>query len=112
MATARWGKLVRWARTARSWRLPVTVLLGFREDVGAWTPQDKIMALALQEYEDSIHHSCGVPASIAFGDDNVERVEWKETMCHACASKESALNENKNRYPGQMWYPTWDAEER
>jgi len=110
MTTRRWGHFVTWAKTARSWRIPVTVLLGFRADTGRWLEQDRVMALALQQYEDSIH-SCGVPSSIGFGDDNVGRVEWKETICHACEAKEAAHNDNKNnQYPGQLFYPVWDAE--
>ena len=107
MATRRWGHLVSWARTARSWRLPVTVLLGFRKDDGRFVEQDKLMALALQQYEDSIH-SCGVPASKAFGDHNVGAVEWEETICHACAAKESAAENDKNPYPGKLLVPVWE----
>lgn len=108
MATRRWGHLAKWAKTARSWGIPITVLLGFREDNGRWTLQDRIMALALQEYEDSLH-TCGVPAGVAFGDENVGRVEWNETICHACESREAARNDNKNNeYPGQFFYPTWE----
>lgn len=83
------------------------MLLGFREDNGRWLEQDRVMALALQQYEDSIH-SCGVPSSVAFGDHNVGRVEWAETICHACEAKEAAFNDNKNPYPGQLFYPVWE----
>lgn len=107
MATRRWGHLASWARTARSWRLPITVLLGFREDTGRWVEQDRIMALALQQYEESFH-SCGVPASKAFGDENVGAVEWHETICHACEEKESTMQNDKNPYPGKVLYPVWE----
>lgn len=107
MATRRWAHLTGWARTARSWRLPITVLLGFREDTGRWTERDRLMALALQQHEDSVH-SCGVPSSVAFGDDNVGRVEWQETICHACESRESATSNDKNPYPGKVFYPAWE----
>jgi len=83
------------------------VLLGFREDNGRFVEQDKIMALALQQYEDSIH-ACGVPASKAFGDHNVGAVEWKTDICHACETKESAENDDKNPYPGKIRYPVWE----
>lgn len=108
MATRRWGHFATWAKTARSWRIPITVLLGFREDNGRWLEQDRVMALALQQHEDSIH-SCGVPSAVGFGDNNVGRVEWNETICHACEAKEAAFNDNKNnKYPGQMFYPSWE----
>lgn len=108
MTSKRWGHLVTWARAAQSWRVPITVLLGFREDTGRWVEQDRLMALALQEYEDSIH-SCGVPSSKGFGDSNLDTVQWKETICHACESRDSKIEESKqNQYPGQLFYPVWD----
>lgn len=66
------------------------------------------MAIALRVYEDSIHHTCGVPASVGFGDENVGRVEWEETQCHACAAHESAAEGDKTKYPGKILYPVWD----
>lgn len=109
MATKRWRHLVTQTRAARDWRIPVTVMLGYRDDNNRWNDQDKIMAVALRQYEDSIH-SCGVPGSVAFGDHNVGRVEWEEGQCHACASKEGAAESNKNNnYPGKVLLPVWDG---
>ena len=107
MTTSRWRHLITQTRAARDWRLPITVLLGHREDTGRWTDQDRIMAVALRQYEDSIH-TCGVPSSIAFGDDNVGRVEWEEKQCHACASHEEASKSGKNDYPGKVFVPIWE----
>lgn len=109
MTTRRWRNLVSHTRTARDWRIPVTVLLGYRKDDGKWTDQDLIMAVALREYEDSIH-SCGVPANVAFGDKNVGRVEWEESLCHACASLEETRKNDKNEYPGKILIPVWEED--
>lgn len=96
------------AKAARSWGVPITVLLGHRPADGQWVSRDSLVALALQQYEDSIH-SCGVPSAIAFGDHNIERVEWRETVCHACESKEAAITDKtRNEYPGKIIYPHWD----
>jgi len=106
MLTPQWGHLVTLQKTARSHGVPITVLLGHREPGGPWNQRDTSMALALQQYEDGLHE-CGVHSSLAFGDNNVGRVEWKETICHACEAREEAHNGNKNPYPGQVFYPTW-----
>lgn len=106
MINPRWGHLLTAAKAARSHGVPITVLLGYREPTGKWVPRDSIMALALQKYEDGIH-VCGVHSSLAFGDDNIERVQWKSTICHACESRDTAKSDNKNPYPGQVFYPTW-----
>lgn len=108
MSTKRWRHLITHTRTARSWRIPITVILGYREDAGLWSDQDKIMAVALQQYEDSVHSVCGVPASVAFGDDNVGRVEWVDSQCHACAAHEEATKNDNEKYPGKILSPTWD----
>lgn len=109
MLTERWGHLVTLQKAARSHGVPITVLLGVREPGGLWTHRDTSMALALQQYEDGLH-SCGVHSSIGYGDENVGRVEWKSTICHACESKDAAHNDNKNPFPGQVFYPVWDQE--
>lgn len=109
MTQPRWAHLLTVARTARSHGVPVTVLLGHREPGGKWNERDTIMALALQKYEDGVH-SCGVHSSIGFGDENVGRVTWKETICHACEEAENARQGDKNPYPGKIWYPVWDQD--
>lgn len=86
----------------------MTVLLGLREDSGRWDDRDRVMALALQEYEDSLH-SCGVSSFVAFGDDNLDRVDWKESICHACESLDAKRNDKgSNEYPGKFLYPVWE----
>lgn len=107
MLTPRWGHLLLAAKAARSHGVPITVLLGFREPTGKWVARDTIMALALQDYEDGIHH-CGVHTSIGFGDHNVGRVTWKETICHACEENEAAKANDKNPFPGKVLYPVWE----
>lgn len=86
----------------------MTVLLGLREDSGTWDDRDRIMALALQSYEDSLH-SCGVSSFVAFGEKNMERVEWKESICFACESLEAKRNDKtSNDYPGKILLPKWE----
>lgn len=67
-----------------------------------WTDPDRVMAMALTAFEASLCSGCGLPTSIAHGDDNVGRWEVDpETICHGCAALESFRESNKDHYPGQ-----------
>ena len=89
--------------TARDCRIPVTVLLGVREDDGTYCDQDKIMQIAYTKYLKTICSGCGLPANITRGDDNVGRFEvHDDTMCHGCEALETfTSNKNRTTWPGQ-----------
>lgn len=76
------------------------------------TDRDRIMAIALQYYEDTICPGCHLPHSVTRGDHNVGRIEWADdAMCHGCAGKESlTADTNRTTFPGQLIYPVidWD----
>jgi len=93
-------------RTARTWRLPPTVLQGLRKEDGTFNYQDRILALAVQRFEDSLCPDCGLPASVAKGDHNVGRIEVNEgDMCHGCvAVEEHRADKSRQSYPGQKHY--------
>lgn len=94
-------------RTARTWGLPVTVLLGYRLQDGMFSLVDRLAALALQAHEDSICSGCNLPHEVTHGDHNVGRIEFRDDgMCHGCVAK-AELVDNKNRitFPGQEIYP-------
>lgn len=100
----RWAHLLLEARTARSWKVPHTVLRGRRDD-GAWSDVDRMLAMALTAYEDSVCPGCGQPLSTAHGDDNVGRFEVVEDICHGCEALEANRESNKdNHYPGQKFH--------
>lgn len=106
MARPRWAHLATHARTARAWGWPVTVLLGFRAQDGMVNQRDRFMAIALQQYEDSLCSGCGLPHSMTRGDDNVGRFECRDdAICHGCETKESfAADKNRTTFPGQITY--------
>lgn len=90
MSTRRWAHLLSTARAARSQHWPVTVLLGYRDKIARVTDRDRLMALALQHYEDSCCPDCGQPSWLGYGVENVERAEFKTDVCHWCESAGTA----------------------
>ncbi|MFF5791135.1 hypothetical protein ACFY5D_03710 [Paeniglutamicibacter sp. NPDC012692] len=106
MARPRWAHLISQARTARAWRWPITVLLGYRAQDGMVNQRDRFMAIALQAYEDSLCSGCGLPHSMTRGDANVGRFEVQDDVtCHGCEANESYVaDKNRTTYPGQKVY--------
>lgn len=107
MSSPRWPLLLPLARAARAHGVPVTVLNGNRKQDGMINEIDRLIAMALQTYEDSICSGCRLPHSKTRGDCNVGRIEWKDDqICHGCESKDSLLaDKNRVTFPGQMLYP-------
>lgn len=73
---------------------------------GTITNVDRMMAVALTMYEDSLCKGCGLPHGKTRGDENVGRYELKDDgICHGCEALEGA-QKDKNRitYPGQKVY--------
>lgn len=75
------------------------------EPRGAWTPEDKLLALALQTYEDSLCSGCGHPRDEAYDDRAEGEYEAVEHVCQACAARERHARENSGKekaaVPGQ-----------
>lgn len=57
--------------------------MGIRDDLGRLTDRDRLMALALQTYEDSLCPKCGQPVWLCRGVENLDRFEVREDVCHA-----------------------------
>lgn len=93
--------------TARACTIPVTVLLGVREQDGKYNDRDRIMQIAYTKYLNSLCGGCGLPHSMVRGDENVGRIEWHDdAICHGCAARDSlAEDKNRTKYPGQLIYP-------
>lgn len=106
MVRPRWAHLVTNAKTARAWGWPITVLLGYRAQDGLVNQRDRFMAIALQQYEDSLCSGCGLPHSMTRGDANVGRMEIHDDgICHGCEASESyGADKNRTTFPGQKTY--------
>lgn len=98
--------------TARACRLPVTVLLGVREEDGKYTDRDKIMQIAFTKYQNGLCPGCGLHHTLTRGDENVGRVTVQESICHGCEAVESYQQDKSNSdpYPGKKIGPVidWD----
>lgn len=80
-------------------------MLRGRRDDGVWLDADRVMALALTAYEESLCSGCGMPAHLVRGDENVGRHTVEETICHGCEDLESARQDSSRQpYPGQKLY--------
>lgn len=93
------------ARTARANGWPFMVMRG-RDNDGKVTDVDRMIAVALTLYEDSLCAGCGLPHSKTRGDDNVGRYELRDDqMCHGCEPLEAARRDkNRTSFPGQKLY--------
>lgn len=98
MSTRRWAHLLSIARAARSQHWPVTVLQGYRNDTTRVTDRDRLVALALQFYEDSLCPDCGQPSWLGYGVENMGRAEFKEDVCFWCESASDKRAEMEKRY--------------
>ena len=89
-------------RTARSWGVPHSTLRAGRKP-GRWTERDRLLAVALQVYEDSLH-ACGHPADWAFNEDSEGYFEVREHVCQACRARElhHRDRDGKNRPAGTV----------
>jgi len=77
-----------------------------RSNDGVITQIDRMVAIALTMFEQSLCPGCGQPAHKTRGDRNVGRFEaHDDEICHGCEPLE-ALREDKNRatFPGQKVY--------
>ena len=79
---------------------------GTRKKLGKITDVDRMMALALTAYEDTLCSGCGLPHSKTRGDQNVGRYELRDDgICHGCEVLEAAkTDKNRNTFPGQKLY--------
>lgn len=94
------------ARTAKDWGWPVTVLVAGRPNDGTVNIIDRMVAMALTMFEQSLCPGCGLPAHKTRGDANVGRFEaHDDEICHGCEPLDS-MREDKNRakFPGQKVY--------
>lgn len=77
-----------------------------RDNDGKVTDVDRMMAMALTLYEDSLCAGCGLPHSKTRGDDNVGRYEVRDDhVCHGCEPLEAARQDkHRTTFPGQKLY--------
>lgn len=75
---------------------------------GKVTDVDRMIALALTLYEDSLCAGCGLPHSKTRGDENVGRYDLRDDgICHGCELLEAAQHDkNRTTFPGQKLYLT------
>ncbi|MDR6861978.1 hypothetical protein [Phycicoccus sp. 3266] len=91
-------------RTAARWGVPLGTIRHGR-DPQVWTPQDRQAAVALVEFENSIH-TCGHPQSESFDQAKSGFYEVDDTLvCHACAALEEYRKANPQAaQPGQVLF--------
>jgi hypothetical protein len=90
-------------RTAREWGVPLSTIRG-NGTPGVWKPQDRFAALALLEYEATLH-ACGYPRDLAFNPDMSGWFEVDDTnSCAACAALDEYRREHESDppIPGQV----------
>lgn len=71
------------------------MLLGFRDDLTKVNDRDRLMAMALQHYEDACCSECGQPHWIG---EQWERAEVRERICHWCESATSQAKDIAKGY--------------
>lgn len=75
-----------------------------------WRDTDRLLFLALERYERSIH-KCGQPLQISTDQDAARRYELQAVTCHACAVLEEAERNaarGKGPSPGRLLWVTPD----
>jgi hypothetical protein len=74
----------------------------------AWPEVDRLLALALQEYEDGICAGCGMPLAQSMDGDLLD--EWTTAHPHRCggctalAKASERAEKQKREYPGALRY--------
>lgn len=78
-----------------------------------WRDTDRLLMIALERYERSIHGPCGQPLIYSTDDDARSRYERHTAVCHACAVKEkadrAAAKSDVKPTPGQL---SWVAPDK
>ena len=100
IATPEWSHLRLAVKTARDWKTPVTVFLGYRGDDGTITHRDRVMALALTYLEENECPKCGLPTWECRGLDALGAYETTEDVCHVTETVESGYRDAEKRYGG------------
>lgn len=85
-------------RTARDLGVPVSTIRHGHPSNDWSRISDREAAVALTEYEDSLH-SCGHPAGRAFDDDADGEYEVRHLVCQACAAMDRLRQEQTNAEP-------------
>lgn len=88
--------------------VPLSVMRGQRRPGRKWTDTDRVLALALQAYEDDLCQ-CGQPRTYAYDSDAARRYKAHETTCHACAALDRASGGEQRPRPGVRRYVTPEA---
>lgn len=101
-------------RTAREWGVPLSTIRG-NGTPGVWKPQDRFAAMALLEYETTLH-ACGFPVDVAMHPEMGGYFEVDDTnVCAACAALDEYRRERANDQPipGQVLrvINTWPQDE-
>lgn len=85
-------------RTARAWGVPVSTIRTGHCPTDWSRVTDREAAVALTEYEDSLH-SCGHPAGRAFDDDADGEYDVRSLVCQACAAMDRYRDTHKSTDP-------------
>jgi hypothetical protein len=68
-----------------------------------WAHRDRVMAVALTMYEDSLH-PCGHPKDVAFNPDMDGWYEAEPLTCQACAAVDSYNQGREKPEPGEVLF--------
>ena len=87
-------------RTARAWGVPLgTIRRGKRK----WAVEDRLLALALQAYEDGLCGQCGQPRDRAWNEDSEGWYTAHRATCHACRARELDADHRPVRPSEHQW---------
>lgn len=77
-------------RTARAWGVPLSVFRGQRPPGARWTFKDRLIAMAVADYEADLCGGCGEPRSESMDPANERAyVAPPPLRCHACTAIEA-----------------------
>lgn len=102
----RFPEIVRELRTARAWGVPHGTLRFGRKK---WTPVDRVLALALTEYEDGLCSGCGHPRDRAWNEDMEGWYTAHRATCQSCQAASLEQDRNGARKAAETIYVTDDS---
>lgn len=109
-------------RAARAWHVAPSVFMGgtvvttyqhdaaghaVRAETVQWTPEDMLMAAALEAYEAQCCPGCGGHLEETTSADNETRYRTEvSALCHRCVSREVAAKRVEHPHPDALLYTT------